>query len=74
MVGTGTGLDTRMHPTTVCVFTGEERPLTDEQRCAAWEPTTQLTPYSWRDNPLLDLPLKSYAGMNKDRVWTMFVD
>lgn len=49
-------------------------PPSDEQIRAAWEPTTQLISGSWRDNPLLDLPLKSYAAIDKSYVWSRFVD
>lgn len=35
-------------------------------------PTTQIRPGYWRMNPLLDLPRKPYAGMNKTRLWQMF--
>jgi hypothetical protein len=47
--------------------------VTDEEVLAAYEPVTALTAHSWRINPLLDLPLRGYAGMNKHRLWEMFV-
>lgn len=47
--------------------------LTDEEILTAYEPLTALTPGSWRINPLLDLPLKGYGGMNKVRVWEIFM-
>ncbi|SHQ67495.1 Uncharacterised protein [Mycobacteroides abscessus subsp. abscessus] len=46
---------------------------TDEEILAAFEPITAITAHSWRINPLLDLPLKDYGGMNKVRLWEMFV-
>ncbi|MBN7438804.1 hypothetical protein IUS38_24795 [Mycobacteroides abscessus subsp. abscessus] len=48
-------------------------PPTDAEIVAAYEPVTALTAHSWRINPLLDLPLKGYAGMNKHRLWEIFV-
>lgn len=47
--------------------------VSDEEIVAAYEPVTALTAHSWRINPLLDLPLKGYAGMNKHRLWEIFV-
>lgn len=47
--------------------------LTDAEVIAAWTPVTQTPHGHWHSNPLLDLPLKSYAGMDKHKLWEMFV-
>jgi hypothetical protein len=49
------------------------RPLTDAEVIAAWSPVSQDHRGQWRFNPLLDLPLKACAGMDKHRLWEMFV-
>lgn len=47
--------------------------LTDAEIIAAWTPVTQTRPGQWRFNPMLDLPLKPYAGMDKNKLWEMFL-
>lgn len=49
------------------------RQQTDAEIIAAWTSTTQVRSGHWRINPLLDLPLKPYAGMDKAQLWEMFV-
>ncbi|OBK02498.1 hypothetical protein A5639_24455 [Mycolicibacterium conceptionense] len=50
-----------------------EQPPTDAEVIAAWTSTTEVRPGQRRVNPLLDLPLAPFAGMNKSRLWEMFV-
>lgn len=46
--------------------------MIDAEAIAACEPLTRVGG-SGRVNPLLDLPLKQYAGMDKTKLWEMFV-
>ena len=47
--------------------------LPDVEVMATWMPVTQTSSGNWRFNPVLDLPLKPYAGMDKNKLWAMFV-
>lgn len=52
---------------------GQAEVLTDAEVIAGWIPVSQISHGHWRFNPLLDLPLQPYAGMDKAKLWEMFV-
>jgi hypothetical protein len=51
----------------------QSQAATDAQIRAAWTPVAQDHLGRWCFNPFLDLPMQSYAGMDKVKLWEMFV-